>query len=179
MKKALIGIAFLFAGLASAQVNNPSNNLRVVGRINAPWSNTGNTTSNAVGNISIPAGSLGANGIAEIHGFVAAKSGNTGNCVGHIYISSTANSGGSDIIDTSTVSTNAGAMVVAACTNQGSASSQACGAGDTANGAAVGTGNITAAINSATSPVYINFYLQNSVAGDTCYWQQAWVSVLP
>jgi hypothetical protein len=160
-------------------------------KLAGPIANTGNTTSNQVGFITIPAGVMGATSqlwVTVVTDACTATSGvptsactgtaNTGTCSTQISFSNTAGSGGTSLAFNSVAATYKGTFSVLI--QNLTASTQIMnGSMVFGNASAAHNGpTVAPAINTANAS-YINIAQQNSVSGDKCFVDAAYAQLVP
>jgi len=157
-----------------------------------PLDNTGNTTKNFLAAITIPAGTMGATSQLHIVARASACSStanvptstctgsnaNTGTCQPVMYFSnSTGSLSGNAIFNGPTLSATKPGTIDTTITNLTASTQIIDSAG---NGSYFGTqyGTVPATINTA-STTYIQFGMTNSVAADNCFFDSAFVQLIP
>lgn len=147
----------------------------------APTANTGATTANVAYSCTVPANTLSASASVEIDALFYSPSANTGTCsVGVEFYTSSTESAGARIATLYPISTGGRqAILKGFVQNAGSTSSQtATAVVQVASGTLTVPGSPTSySITTAAAASYVNFVIQNSVAGDNCYLERAVVRV--
>jgi hypothetical protein len=157
-----------------------------------PIANTGSTTKNYVGTITIPAGTMGT--ASQLHlqvrvGACTATSGvptsvctgtaNTGTCSPYAYFSNTSGSGGvtSSIINGGYFQAAKPGVVDAMIANT-SATTQVIDSSFLGTFAGSGGPSFSGTVNTANA-TYINLFMQNAVSGDECFIDSAFAQLIP